>query len=60
MSKNTEIWVADDGSWGSGYCSNIDTEKWTDDDWQLFEETTDWARFHTANDITRKYEGETK
>jgi hypothetical protein len=56
MTNSTEIWVADDGSWGSGYCSIISTEKWSDDDWRVFEETTDWARLDAANEIASKYE----
>jgi len=47
----SEMWVADDGSYGMGDFDVIDTEKWTDAQWGEFEEAPDWKKIFVARDI---------
>ena len=44
------MWVADDGSYGTGNFAVIDTSKWTESDWDEFEETADWKKIDFAID----------
>lgn len=45
------MWVADDGSYGSGECEEFDVSNWTDEDFQYFEETQDDMRLYVARRI---------
>lgn len=53
MSKH---YFASDGSYGDGEdILVIDTDQWTDEDWQEVEEATDLYRREVAHDISLKY-----
>lgn len=51
-------YFADDGNYGleNGNFVLVDVSKWTDEDWALIEDTTDWARPTMAATIARRYE----
>jgi hypothetical protein len=53
MTKQT-LWVADDGSWGSGNFDTFDTSTWDDVDWEHFENARDWERLHVAYSIDKE------
>lgn len=42
------MWVADDGSYGTGNFAVVDTKDWTDSDWEEFEEAADWKKIDIA------------
>jgi len=42
------MWVADDGSYGMGNFAVVDTESWTESDWEEFEEAADWQKLDIA------------
>lgn len=48
------MWVADDGSYGTGMIVTVDTTNWTDSDWQQFEEVSDDLRIHEACALERE------
>jgi len=47
----SSLWVADDGSFGTGDVEVIDSTDWTEDDWDAFEEASDWERLYVARQI---------
>jgi len=49
-----DLWVSDEGTYGTNGLVLIDTENWTDEDWAELEESRDWDRFQTAIDISEK------
>ena len=52
-----DLWVSEEGTFGTSRLVLVDTEKWTDEDWQELDECRDWDRFQTAIDISEKREG---
>jgi len=46
------LWVADDGSYGSGNMVVVDTRYWTDENWADFEEASDGERMDLALEIS--------
>ena len=52
-----DLWVSEEGTFGTSRLVLVDTEKWTDEDWQELDESRDWDRFQTAIDISEKREG---
>jgi hypothetical protein len=50
--EDTQIWVAADGSWGSGEIAIINTEGWTDRDFTAVAEANDNERLEVAQSIT--------
>ena len=49
------IWVAEDGSWGSSPIRSIDTDKWSEADWQEFEEASDNEKWDVVEYLARKH-----
>jgi hypothetical protein len=52
----TDLWVTDDGSYGSGDFGTFDAEHWTKADWEELETAPDWQRLSVAHSIQAKYE----
>ena len=52
-----DLWVSEEGTFGTSRLVLVDTEKWTDEDWQELDECRDWDRFQTAIDISEKRDG---
>ena len=52
-----DLWVSEEGTFGTSRLVLVDTENWTDEDWQELDESRDWDRFQTAIDISEKREG---
>jgi hypothetical protein len=53
-----DLWVSDEGTYGTNGIILVDTEKWIDEDWAQLEECSDWDRMQTAIDIAVKRGGE--
>jgi len=53
--KTEAIWVAEDGSWGSSPIRSIDTDKWSEADWQEFEEASDNEKWDVVEYLARKH-----
>jgi len=53
--KAETIWVAEDGSWGSSPIRSIDTDKWSEADWQEFEEASDNEKWDVVEYLARKH-----
>ena len=49
-----DLWVSEEGTFGSSRLVLVDTESWTEEDWQELDESRDWDRFQTAIDISEK------
>lgn len=49
-----DLWVSEEGTFGSSRLVLVDTESWTEEDWQELDESSDWDRFQTAIDISDK------
>lgn len=45
------MWVADDGSFGSGEVIEFDTSRWTEEDFDTVETATDEWRLAVAKEI---------
>ena len=54
--KAETIWVAEDGSWGSSPIRSIDTDKWSEADWQEFEEASDNEKWDVVEWLSGKYQ----
>ena len=54
----TELWVADDGSYGTGRVVTVDATNWNEADWQEFEEASDDMRIHMACALERERNGQ--
>jgi len=52
------MWVADDGSYGTGRIVTVDTANWSETDWEELEEVSDSERIHLACAIERERNGE--
>jgi hypothetical protein len=52
-----DLWVAEDGSYGTNNIILVSTKKWTDEDWVELEESRDCDRLQTAIDISDKRKG---
>ena len=48
------MWVADDGSYGSGDVEEFDVSNWTDEDFQEFDEADDSTRLYVARQINHE------
>jgi hypothetical protein len=48
------MWVADDGSYGSGDVEEFDVSNWTDEDFQELDEADDSTRLHVARQINHE------
>lgn len=44
----TGLWVTEDGTHGVSNLLLVDTSKWTEADWEEFEDASDWTRQDTA------------
>jgi len=53
---NDVLWVTEDGSYGTGIVFRANTEQWSDEDWQKFEEASDGERIFVARDIAERLE----
>lgn len=49
-----DLWVSDEGTYGTNGLVLVDTENWKDEDWLELGECSDWDRFQTAIDISKK------
>ena len=52
-----DLWVSDEGTYGTSNVVLVDTTNWSDEDWQELEESMDWDRLQTAVDISERTEG---
>jgi hypothetical protein len=50
-----DIWITDDGSYGTGKAVIVKTNDWTEQDWLRFENATDNDRMAIAIEIGDKY-----
>lgn len=48
------MWVADDGSYGSGEVEEFDVSNWTDEDFKDLDEASDDVRLHVARLINHE------
>lgn len=48
------MWVADDGSYGSGEVEEFDVSNWTAEDLQAVDDASDSSRLHVARLINHK------
>lgn len=53
----TKMWVASDGSWGTGDFYVVDVSDWSDADWDDFEDSTEDDRIHVAMELGEKHVG---
>jgi hypothetical protein len=51
----SDIWITNDGSYGTGKAIIVNTDKWTEQDWLEFESASDNDRIATAIEIGDKY-----
>jgi hypothetical protein len=51
------MWVADDGSYGSGDVEEFDTSNWTEEDYDTVESAMDEWRLPLAREINHKRNG---
>jgi len=54
---NSHIWVADDGSFGSGEVIEFDTSRWTEEDFEAVENASDSERLSVAQKINHERSG---
>tara|TARA_R110000868_G_scaffold33808_2_gene122414 strand:+ start:1079 stop:1261 length:183 start_codon:yes stop_codon:yes gene_type:complete len=52
-----DLWVSDEGTYGTSNVVLVDTTNWSAEDWQELEESKDWDRLQTAVDISERTEG---
>lgn len=52
-----DLWVSDEGTYGTSNLVLVDTTNWSAEDWQELEESKDWDRLQTAVDISERTEG---
>jgi hypothetical protein len=52
-----DLWVSEEGTFGTNNIILVSTENWTDEDWVELEESRDWDRLQTAIDISDKRKG---
>jgi hypothetical protein len=48
------MWIADDGSYGSGDVEEFDTSRWTEEDFEAVENATDYDRLAVARHINHE------
>lgn len=48
------MWVADDGSFGSGEVIEFDTSRWTEEDFEAVENASDSERLSVAKKISHE------
>ena len=48
------MWVADDGSFGSGEVLEFDTSRWTEEDYKMVENASDSTRLFIAKQINHE------
>jgi hypothetical protein len=48
------MWVADDGSFGSGEVIEFDTSRWTEEDFEAVENASDSERLSVAQKINHE------
>lgn len=49
-----DLWISEEGTFGTGNLILVDTENWTDEDWEEIDNCNDWDRLQTAIDICEK------
>jgi hypothetical protein len=52
---SSDLWITDDGSYGTGKALIVKTAKWTEEDWQEFEQASDSNRLSVALQIGDRY-----
>ena len=55
MKKLTEVWVADDGSYGSGQLEIFDTSAWSEAEIEELDDASDSERLETAREIASRH-----
>lgn len=53
-----DLWVTEDGTYGTSNIVLVDTNNWTDADWEKLEDAGDSERMEVAVSIAQKHEGE--
>jgi hypothetical protein len=53
-----DLWVSDEGTYGSNQIVLVDTTGWTDADWEKLEDAGDPERMEVAVSIAEKHGGE--
>ena len=51
----TEVWVADDGSYGSGQLEIFDTSAWSEAEIEELDDASDSERLETAREIASRH-----
>ena len=54
----TDIWITDDGSYGTGKVIIVKTDNWREQDWLRFDNSTDSDKIATAIEIGERYNEE--
>ena len=49
-----DLWLSEEGTFGTSRLVLVDTEKWTEKDWEELDDCADWDRFQTAIDISER------
>jgi hypothetical protein len=52
-----DLWVSEEGTFGTGSVVLVDTKNWLEEDWVELDECRDWDRMQTAIDISNKRDG---
>ena len=52
--KPALLWVASDGSWGMSDFYVVDVSRWSDADWDDFEDCTDDDRIYIAKQLGKR------
>lgn len=53
-----DLWVTEDGTYGTSNIVLVDTSKWTDGDWEKLNDAGDFERMEVAVSISEKHGGE--
>jgi hypothetical protein len=56
--KVSDIWITDDGSYGTGKVIIVKTDNWTEQDWLVFDNARDNDKIATAIEIGERYNEE--
>lgn len=54
----SDIWITDDGSYGTGKVIIVKTDNWTEQDWLVFDNARDNDKIATAIEIGERYNEE--
>lgn len=61
MSKasiHNDLWITEDGTYGTISVLLLDTGRWTDSDWDEFEDADENDKWYIAETVTKRHEKE--